>query len=593
MSDKKNLLSKLPIIISVLSLCAFVLLVRSKSPSEYELSFYTNIPAWYFLIITIGFSFFTVYLFFCEKYKKLLILFLAFLFTFTIGALWIIKYGRAYGIGDIYIHLYNVKKIYETAHLSADNFYPIMHIFLFTVSSLTDIDTYYMIIWTSPLILSSLVIFAYIIGKEIFNKKIGCIASLLAILSPLIMQPSGGATPWILSLFFLMISLFLFVKILKNTRLQFQILLVVISSIMVFTHILTSILFFSTLLSFYIIWTLLNKLYFKKSVEKNYWLISTAIFIILLISIWIFFINPYARRLFINAIKTFTLSFSTTASVEQTSVTTRSFGQFIVRRVNIVTTTLLAAVTILYGLKNLIKNKKSKFKNIRPYLFIVTFLGICMVFYFAITIFLSREFGVSGRFIWIASLLYPVIIGYGVYKSVFHKKVPLKKFAFKKFLIILLVSLFFLTSILEIYPRPDQGYYSPYTTDNDFVGMKWGYTHMNHSNSKIMGGGDQFNALALYMFGRENYEMFRGSTNGFLEFLGYSPADYRHRGTNEHYIPGHKSQFIYYEPLMAYYLANPKYAKSIVTVQQTELDTREDLQKIYDSKDFSTYNLRS
>ena len=583
--------SEILIVSIVLLLCIFVYLLASRTQTGYETSFYTGLPIWYFLIITLSFTLFTVLLlFYTAEEKKSLILIVTLLFVFVIASAWIFKYGKPYGIGDIYIHLFHITKIEEIGYLSRDNFYPITHILLVTLHSITTIDNYILITWSAPLLFPLFVIFVYLIGKEIFSRKVGWIAAFFVILSPFLMREQGALTPLILSYLFLYMGFLLLIKNLENTRFSSQILLLLfISSIMVFVHLQTAILFSSTVLCFYFMWIFL-KICFKIQTKINWWIMCIIIFTILLFFIWIFWVNPYARKLYIGMLKTFYSSSSSPPSIEQRSVTIRPSEKFLVRRINIIITTILSAIILLYGLKNF---KRNKFKNIPSSLFIVIYLAMCTVFYFASTIFISKEFGISGRYVWMASLVYPILMGYALYRIIYHdvKCSNNKKLIIRYSLIILFLSLLFFVSIMEMYPRPEQGYYSPYTTNNVFVGMKWGYAHMNHSNSKIMGGGDHFNALALYMFGEKDYSMFRGSTNGLLKFLGYDPQNYEHRGLHEIYKPDNKTQYIYYEPLMSYFLANPKYAKSIVTVQQTELDTKRNLQKIYDSKDFCVYKL--
>jgi len=618
--NKKNLEIKIFIIILLLLLCTFIFvyLLKSVPIYGYEPSFYLNIPIWYFLILMISFFFFTIlllYVYYSDINGEIPVLFMivAFVLTFVILSQWMIKHGSPYGIGDIYAHLGYVKQIYETGYLPDRDIYPITHILLFFINLFTNINSYIVITWMEPLLSPLFIALSYCIGKELFNKKIGYISVLFAVLSPFIMDVGGVGVlvPFILSFFILPMQFFILIKIFKNKKSQYKVLLLIISTAMIFIHLQAAILFFSALLFFLILQALAKRFINKFSLEhtreilkytedttkiKNYLLMLMFIIFVLML-IWIFWLDSYAKNIFISILKTISKTISIShsrKSVQQTSITIRPFWYFVVRRINIIVTTFLTTCVTIFGLKVALKNlKRGKLKNISPNLFVAVYFGICAVSYFMSTALFSHEFGISGRYIWAASLVYPPIIGYGFYKLISKMSLSNRRELIILSIIIFILCAFFFTSIMEKYPRTEQGYYSFYTTDNVFMGMKWGYTHMNHSNSKIMGGGDQFNALALYMFGRENYEMFRGSTNGFLEFLGYSPADYRHRGTNEHYIPGHKSQFIYYEPLMAYYLANPKYAKSIVTVQQTELDTREDLQKIYDSKDFSTYNLRS
>lgn len=132
-------------------LLAFFVYILHNLPlsSTYEPSFYTGIPSRYFLFLSISFSLFAFSLWlsrnFSGKYKRqvllLYIMLYIMLLIFVLSSLWIIKYGRFYGIGDPYIHLTEIRSILYEGHVNIDqNFYPSLHIFTAMLVEITNIN---------------------------------------------------------------------------------------------------------------------------------------------------------------------------------------------------------------------------------------------------------------------------------------------------------------------------------------------------------------------------------------------------------------------------------------------------------------------
>jgi hypothetical protein len=195
------------------------LIITGKSPATgYEASIYTATPRifWGALLFCavcgISIAVHQVYAREHEKGSLWVIGFLLVALAYaSLLSLWIIRGYPLWGAGDPLTHLGETQDLIASGHASADNYYPITHLYLAEISSLCgippiELDKYI------PLIFGLLYLaFMYVLAKSIISSKGAVI--LVAVASTMVLYDSSiSFTPNILLNLFLPFALLLLVK---------------------------------------------------------------------------------------------------------------------------------------------------------------------------------------------------------------------------------------------------------------------------------------------------------------------------------------------------------------------------------------------
>jgi len=601
-------------------LLAFFVYILHNLPlsSTYEPSFYTGIPSRYFLFLSISFSLFAFSLWlsrnFSGKYKRqvllLYIMLYIMLLIFVLSSLWIIKYGRFYGIGDPYIHLTEIRSILYEGHVNIDqNFYPSLHIFTAMLVEITNINASVLYMYLYPLVACLFGISILLLGKFVLSDNLDYLL-LFTIINPIILDIGSSVVPYLFASLFLPLMFYIFIKGKKEGyKSRLFLLLLIYSLFLVISHLQVAIVYIISVLFMYLVLTFLEKQLrmnrtknshdLSPSIVKNVFIIY-IIYLGTVLSFWVIHAYYLSRIAVSASIKIFNFLIGNVSieSIEQTRISLRSPIDFILKRIILLSETFLVAIIVVFIIYKTIAHLRSNNRNIITNMYVYLFVLSIYIFvngflYVFMMKSISTEFGIHGRFIYLASLVYSVYLTYGIAKFLTLIRKPKSK-QIISLLIMLLVVSFFIIGVLVKYPSPSLGYYSKYTTTNVITGTMWGYSHIDLESSKIMGGGDHFESLVIYLYGKDSayFRAMYGSTNGLLKFLGYNPENYEHRGIHEKYIASGKIEYIYYEPLMEYFLANPKYASSIVTVNKSELNRKGNLIIIYDNLGMTVYKVQ-
>lgn len=570
---------------SFLSLAFFVGLICKLNVVGYETSFYVGVPLWYYLFPVISLSIINYTFLLKNVYPRFLFILFSIFLSSIIPLLWNLKYGRFYGFGDIYVHLNTVKMIADSGHISNELIYPVLHIYVSIISILTESDPKLIFLGFNFIIFSLYISLIYIICGHIFSTDCEVfMATIFGILSPFVITSLSIITPFIFSEILLIFIFYIMLKINNENLIQWHILILLFGFSIVTSHLMTGFLLLSILISYCI----LNKLFrmdnnsFSSLISNMRYYTNYMLLLSVFLFFWIYLVNQEAQHLFDGMISTLHNSFfQKDLSIEQTSITTRSPIDFLFKRFNLITESTLVFLSCSCFFYDILKGK-SKYQEITS---LAVYIFICFLCYIFITRFASQEFGVSGRYISYAALLYPPFLTY-----LFTRIIKYKDKA--RYLTLIFIICLFFGSLIAQYPRSEFGYYNAYTTDNSVSGLEWGYAHLNWNNSKIMGGGDHFESLSLYLIGSETYPTFKGSTNGLIDFLGGNSTLYEHRGVHDKYMVNDRRQYIYYEPLMSYFVANPKFASGVFSVREYTLSQNTILDEIYCNGAFTAYCLK-
>jgi|GEM_PF-3121539 len=235
-------------LLSVLSfLCILILLLTVNQVGAsrgYEISLYSVYPLYFWILLEIPF----INLFLCIILSKNVkrdhgvyyAIFGAFLSLFILLSLPIFRGYAFYGEGDIYAHLALIKNIALTGHFTTkNNTYPIIHIFLYTVSSFLNYAPEKISLYVPQLFISLYTISMFIFARALkFNRYESFFVVLFSIVPVMgswmtidYIMPSTQA--------FMMIPLFLFLVIKSRASkksMEFSLLLIPILILFCFFH---------------------------------------------------------------------------------------------------------------------------------------------------------------------------------------------------------------------------------------------------------------------------------------------------------------------------------------------------------------------
>lgn len=570
-------------IFSFATLGLYTYLIFNIHQIGYETTYYTNIPFWYSILPTISFLFYT-YLIIVKRASNTytLILYIS-LISVLIPLLWYIKYGTFYGFGDIYVHFDIVTGILKNGHYSSKLIYPLLHTYLSIFSLITSNNIHLTFLGFHFVLFPLYILIIYLICKIFsFNNLEIYISLAFCVLNPFVIIDLSVIVPYVYSEVILLFALYTMMKAQNENSTDWHIILIIIGISLVYSHFISAFTLIGIYITYYLINTAIKKDIVKLgySFHKNFG--NYIILLIVFLLFWLYIVNTSAEHLINAMLQTFsTALFEKDLSVYQTSITTRTPIDFLIRRINIISQVFLILMSCIY-----IYTRKNKMYKEQIITYLSLYFLVNLLFYIVTTRFITQAFGISGRFVYYATLLFPPYIGYllnGIVTSNVNRR------NIRCYLIIFFIAGLFFMSLMTQYPRSEYGYYNPYTTDNSISGLEWGYNHIDWNGSKIMGGGDHFESLSLDLIGNETYPTMKGSTNGLIEFLGEDPSNYETRGVHDKYISDGKKEYIYYEPLMSYFVANSLYTDKIFTVNDIILSNKTSLQKIYTNRDFTAY----
>ncbi len=225
-------------------------LTAYHAPSTgYELSIYTSTPVltWVFLLLSILGSLYIVITNVCTNESERSNLWLIGIFILFMNRLLLlyIPFIRGYYTwnGDNISHIGHIKDLIFTGFISPDNPYPITHILLSEVLSISGMEISFIINHSTALLSGFYVIFIYLLSRVVFpgEKRIHLfsIASVLVVLFDgynVYLMPNG----W--SIFYLPCLFFLYFKSIGNKfSFQYRFLFAIILILYPFFHPLTSV----------------------------------------------------------------------------------------------------------------------------------------------------------------------------------------------------------------------------------------------------------------------------------------------------------------------------------------------------------------
>lgn len=199
--------------------------------------------------------------------------------------------------GDSWVHLNSIVSILKTGHVTnaveGYSAFPLMHIFTTIIGEITNIGirNAMFILGLSEVIV---IMFFYIVVKEVFNEKIGLLSALMVTLSTHYIQYGFMIIPQTFGLIFLIIIIFLVFYQQKIDNLYkkvvYTLLIFLFIMNIILSHTLTSFAALLILISIYLI-DLFNKIHLTSQFKKEKNFISLTLitfFFVVLIYYWMF-----------------------------------------------------------------------------------------------------------------------------------------------------------------------------------------------------------------------------------------------------------------------------------------------------------------
>jgi hypothetical protein len=306
-----------PIIISLTLLFSVLIIAATPPATGYELSIYEVYPTflWVTISINIFFSIYTIiqscdsqsknsyYGYFSILLIETIILFLPIIRGY---------YTMNRADGDMFHHIFSANQILNSGYLSILDMYPIMHIWLSVWHNFLP-DLIILTIILSIVFFILYILFLYILGKTIFGTNEGGVfLSIFGI--PLIFSYSHYAYyPFLFALFIIPLILYLYQKIIQNSRLKnaLYICLILLSLFIVFCHPIITI-FLIIIFSIFTFYELIKR---RKTLSKRSNIV--AINIVAIVSItFLFWIFQF--RYILNTLRD--ISFALLGQEKQTSI---------------------------------------------------------------------------------------------------------------------------------------------------------------------------------------------------------------------------------------------------------------------------------
>ena len=312
--DKKNNYSTkiLGIMAFIFIILALTVIARTPSASGYELSIYEAFPL-YFWIFLIGAIFTGIVIILQEIFKNKktnlwIFGFIAVLIGNTIFLL--LPVFRGYCIiggpnADIFSHIGWIREIAQSGHVGINNFYPIIHIIILSISNMIGVNVSSMINYIPAFFWALYTPFMFLMARSISNNKGHTLLITAFSFTLLFSFFYFTIHPSFLSFIFLPFLLYLYHKRNHSLRkIELSILIIILCYFIVFFHPITTliaILIFGTFVVLSIIIKLVKKPKDNINIsirQSN----ATTLILILAISFFTWYTSQGSGRFAINAI---------------------------------------------------------------------------------------------------------------------------------------------------------------------------------------------------------------------------------------------------------------------------------------------------
>ena len=465
---------KFLVIISFISILLALLIIKIVPiATNYEISIYEVYPIYFWILLSIPISMAFLKVIIEDKSDNYTFIAIsAALFSlFILLSLPFFRGYLFYGAGDTFTHLGMIKDIAITGHIGLNNPYPIIHLFIFSLSTLTNLTPD-----TISLFIPSIFIFIFVMAMFLLSKSLGYSkkASLFVMLFSIIPVFGIGLTteyimPSLDAFLYIPLVLFIFFESRNSkNKMEFSIILIITLILIAFFHpepLIFLIIFFIILYFVSYFEKKLNYGFNKPTNLHKQRLFMPILFLTIASLMW--FSSTYA---FGTSVSQIFNAFVLNLQPDSTPVNTL-IGGF-----HIKTTDVLSIISKEYGVM-LIYLIMGFFLTLSTFMKIilkkrVTFLilllsSVFLAFIVTNLIFLTK--GTSIGFSVIRQLKYPlliVILILGLYFSIFIKNLNLKSISH----IIIIVLFVFILPILAItstYPSPSiqQVNYEPTMTN--------------------------------------------------------------------------------------------------------------------------------
>ena len=226
-------------------LCALIVIICTPAANSYEISIYSAFPwfFWVFLIFPICIGLASVVQFANSQNKShlwIIGILMILLSNFIVLTLQLSRGYALYGNGDTLSHIGYIKDIFYNGHISIQSYYPVFHVLISMLSSISSIS-YMNLILCFPAVFSVVyTILIYILAKKLFNKKF---TVMIAVALGSILLLMGYHTYFsvnALTLFIFPLILYLIVSNFKERKASYSLLITIFFIWLVFAHMLVA-----------------------------------------------------------------------------------------------------------------------------------------------------------------------------------------------------------------------------------------------------------------------------------------------------------------------------------------------------------------
>lgn len=465
----KNSWIKLIISALFLLISLNILLLKLNPLPGYVYSFYEHVPIifWVFsAIIFLGASILLIEFRFLQR-KYVYILF--FLILFNNAVILFSPYiCGAYIMsgGDLPTHGGMVLDIFHAGKIDFDvNFYPLTHIFAFSISSLSNIGYMDSVKILSPIFSLLLPLYFYILAKEITEDRL--VQNLAFLISSTfyfssLFQPNSITTPMALSFLMLPLLFFLFIKSTHPSKkiLSFVLCLLLSFSAYVFFHPLTSFVLVSSFVLLYVIGKSMKMQLSHRGIL--FFLCTVSAYVFYLTIIWIrpvqniyHFLLGYKIPLGYKVDIQEGLGKLGLTGFELASFFIKTFGH----QALLLILSFFSVIFILFG--------RTREKSNAWFLAIFSFL-LASGMLFLISVFMPSSTNMAfWRFLPLLMVFSPIL------SSLFLSTLRKRRF------VILVLLFLFINSLLAVYPSPYIHQVNSQVTRMDLSGSQWVLDHKN------------------------------------------------------------------------------------------------------------------
>lgn len=482
--------------LKVLAIVCFILISLSvfiayTNPAKgYELSIYQSTPSlvWIFLIISIfGGVVLIVHQVYTREYENNSFWLFGFLILILSRmSLLYIPFIRGYYTwrGDNISHIGSLKDILFTGHIANDNFYPITHILLAEIKSITGLSVELVANHSTALFSIFYVISIFLLATSTLKEKGGQLLSVAAIgcvlfdCQDVYIMPNG----W--SVRYLPLVFFFFFK--SNKSWEYKLLLVITLIVYPFFHVLSatvlviSLMIIGSIRSLFIIFG--RKNLSLNNILQSFPIIQVLIIVVILFP-WILSFrrfNPNIRLLYWSLItgQSSSVLGAMNIKLDKIGIHGVDFVILLIKQMgdNIIFLVLTSVAAII-----LLKNYKNN-KELEKYQNLIILMGITIAIGFLYAAYLFNIIPglgaiASARLPTYLILLTPIFAGYSYQEFLIRKRAPI--IASLSIILIMTASII---SIFSLYPSPYITRPNISVTQMDMDGFRW---IISYKNEKI------------------------------------------------------------------------------------------------------------